>query len=176
MTLSSQENGTKGSGSQFASRIIGTQAPLHQARHLPGDFYTSHETYELEKERIFQKDWLCVGRVEEFEKPGDYLSLCIADEPIVVVRDEESQLRAFYNVCRHRGTEVAAGQGNTKRFACPYHGWTYDLCGRLRGAAYTQEIENFDMRQYSLVPLKLDTWGGFIFINFNRIVKICWNS
>ena len=104
MTLSSQENGTKGRGSQFASRMTRTQAPLHQARHLPGDFYTSHETYELEKERIFQKDWLCVGRVEEFEKPGDYLTLCIADEPIVVVRDEESQLRAFYNVCRHRGT------------------------------------------------------------------------
>lgn len=167
MAMSSHENGTEGAGSQFASRIAQTQSPLHQARHLPGDFYTSQETYELEKERIFLQDWLCVGRVEEFEKPGDYLTLCIADEPIVVVRDEDGQLNAFYNVCRHRGTEVAVGQGNTTRFQCPYHGWTYDLCGRLRGAAYTKEIENFDMEQYGLVPLKLDTWGGFVFLNFD---------
>ena len=167
MSLSCQENGRNGRGSPFASRITQTQAPLHQARHLPGDFYTSQETYALERERIFQKDWLCVGRVEEFEKPGDYLTLRIADEPVVVVRDETGQLKAFYNVCRHRGTEVAVGQGNTKRVECPYHGWTYDLCGRLKGAAYTKEIENFDKQQYGLVRLRLDTWGGFVFLTFN---------
>lgn len=160
-------NDTKDMATHFAADIARTQAPLLQAHHLPGDFYTSPHTYELEKERIFQKDWLCVGRVEEFEQLGDYLTLRIADEPIVVCRDEEGRLNAFYNVCRHRGTEVAVGQGNTTSFQCPYHAWTYDLSGRLKGAPFTKEIENFKLSAYRLVPLKLDTWGGFVFINFD---------
>ena len=114
-------NGSKDMANRFAADIARTQAPLVQAHHLPGDFYTSPHTYGLEKERIFHKDWLCVGRVEEFAQPGDYCTLRIADEPIIVCRDDEGGLNAFYNVCRHRGTEVAVGQGNTPSFQCPYH-------------------------------------------------------
>ena len=151
----------------FATALAQTRAPLLQARHLPGDFYTSPTTYQLEQERIFQADWLCVGRVEEVAQAGDYLTLRVGDEPIIVCRDEERAINAFYNVCRHRGTEVAIGQGNTKSFQCPYHAWTYDLKGRLKGAPFTKEIENFTLSEYGLAPLKVDTWGGFIFVNFD---------
>jgi len=91
------------------------RAPLPRARHLPGHFYTSPEIYALEKEKIFRKEWLCVGRMEEIERPGDYLTFRVADEPLLVCRDENGQLNAFYNVCRHRGTEVACGRGNAVR-------------------------------------------------------------
>jgi Rieske 2Fe-2S family protein len=144
-----------------------TTQPLSRARHSPGWFYTSPEVYELEKERIFGTHWLCVGRLEELAKAGDYLTFRIADDPIVVCRDETGTLRAFYNVCRHRGTEVAIGQGNAKTFECPYHAWTYDLQGRLKGAPFMKEAEAFDVKQFGLKPLTVDTWGGFVFVNFD---------
>ena len=142
------------------------RVPLPQARHLPGYFYTSPEIYALEKEKIFRKEWLCVGREEEIERPGDYLTFRVADEPLLVCRDEHGQLNAFYNVCRHRGTEVACGRGNAKSFSCPYHAWTYNLKGRLVGAPHTKEIENFQFSDFSLVPLRIDTWAGFVFVSF----------
>ncbi len=144
-----------------------TRQPLARARHSPGWFYTSPEVYALEKEHVFGKDWLCIGREEEFPNPGDYMTLRIAGEPIVVCRDDAGALRALYNVCRHRGTEVAIGEGNAKSFSCPYHAWTYDLQGRLKGAPYMREAEGFDLKQFGLKPIKLDTWGGFVFVNFD---------
>ena len=80
--------------------------PITEARHVPGAFYYSAETYELEKRNIFMKDWLCVARVEELEKPGDYMAVRIMGEPAIVVRDDEGELRAFSNTCAHRGVEV----------------------------------------------------------------------
>lgn len=145
-----------------------SRAPLSRARHVPGYLYTSPDVYALEKETIFMKEWLCVGRTEEIERPGDYLTFRIVDEPIVVCRDEEGGLNAFYNVCAHRGTEVVmSASGNVKRFSCPYHGWTYDLKGKLAVAAHTQDVENFRKSDYGLVPIRVDTWGGFVFVNFD---------
>lgn len=150
---------------QDTSRV---RAPLSDARHVPGYFYTSPEIAAIEREAIFMKEWLCVGRLEEIEKPGDFLTFRIVDEPIIVCRDEDGGLQAFYNVCAHRGTEVVmAPCGNTKRFSCPYHGWTYDLKGKLAVAAYTQEITDFRKSDYALTPLRVDTWGGFIWVNFD---------
>src|SRR3546814_16683515 len=82
-------------------------------------------------------------RVEQFSEPGDYEALRIFNRPIVIARDKTGKLNAFYNMCRHRGVEVADGKGNTKLFKCPYHGWTYDLNGNLVGAAYMKESEGF---------------------------------
>ena len=145
-----------------------SRAPLSRARHVPGYLYASPEVYALEKDAIFMKEWLCVGRAEEIEHPGDYLTLRVVDEPIIVCRDENGALNAFYNVCAHRGTEVVTGRsGNVKRFSCPYHGWTYDLTGRLTVAAYTQEIESFRTCDYGLAPIRVDSWGGFVFVNFD---------
>ena len=84
-----------------------------------------------------------MGRVEELEKPGDYLALRIVDEPVVVCRDQTGQLNAFSNVCAHRGTEVVSGSGNKQSFSCPYHGWTYDLTGKLLNAPYIEDVEGF---------------------------------
>ena len=146
----------------------GAQAPLTRASHLPGYVYASPEIYAAEKEAIFMKDWLCVGRVEEVENPGDYMTLRITDEPVVVSRDEVGELHAFANVFAHRGVEVATGSGNTKEFSCPYHGWLYDLGGQLIGAPYMKEAEGFDPASCRLKPLELGTWAGWIFVTFNQ--------
>ena len=144
-----------------------TRQPLHSARHLPGYVYTSPEILALEKEKIFMRDWLCMGRVEEIENPGDYMTFRVLGEPLIIARNEKGEINAFANVCRHRGVEVASGSGNLKEFSCPYHGWTYDLEGRLVGAPYMKEAEGFDPKSCRLSPLKCDTWAGWIFVNFD---------
>ena len=112
-----------------------TRRSLGTARHLPGFLYTAPEIFDYEVETIFMKEWLCVGRVEEFENEGDYRAIRIASEPLLVCRDGAGRLNAFSNVCRHRGVEVATGDGNLKSFRCPYHSWVYDLEGKLLGSA-----------------------------------------
>ena len=147
--------------------LEGVKSPLSKARQVPGYIYTSPEVFELEKQEIFLKDWLCVGRVEEIGMPGDYLTFRLAGEPLVVARDEQGDINAFANVCRHRGVEVAQGQGNLKEFSCPYHGWTYNLKGELLGAPFIKGVEGFDPKSCRLKPVKVDTWGGFLFVNFD---------
>ena len=110
--------------------------PLDEASLAPGFLYRATVVYAREVERLFMKNWLFVGREEELARPGDYLTHRIAGEPIVVARAAEGTLHAYYNMCVHRGVEVAQGCGNAKVFKCPYHGWTYDLAGRLTGAGY----------------------------------------
>ena len=141
--------------------------PTTRAHHVPGGFYSSPEIYALEKERVFMKDWLGVARVEELETPGDFITLRIMDEPIVVTRDHSGGLNAFSNVCKHRGGEVAAGTGNIKEFSCPYHGWLYDLEGKLIGAPYMKEAEGFEPDSCRLTPIKLDVWQSWVFVNFD---------
>ena len=108
-----------------------------------------------------------MARLEETEQPGDYMTFRVMDEPVIIARDEAGHVNAFANVCRHRGVEVASGAGNLKEFSCPYHGWTYNLEGRLIGAPYMKEAEGFDPTECRLQPLKTDFWGGFIFVNFD---------
>lgn len=143
------------------------RAPTTRARHAPGFIYTSPEVFKLEKERIFLKDWLCVGRVEEVENPGDYLTLRILDEPVLVVRNRDGAINAFANICAHRGVEVAFGSGNKQSFTCPFHGWAYNLDGRLIGAPLMRETEAFDTASCRLPPLRLETWKGWMFVNFD---------
>lgn len=161
--MASSPRAWKANGIDFSA----TRKDLLEARHLPGYFYSSPEIFDLEIERIFMKDWICVGRVEQYENPGDYRAMRIANEPILISRAKKGQLHALWNVCRHRGVEVAFGQGNVDHFMCPYHGWTYDLDGRLKGAPYTKEVQGFDFANCSLPRLRIDTWAGYIFINFD---------
>lgn len=144
------------------------EAPVIRHNHKSGSVYTSEQVYAREKEKIFYHDWLIVGRVEEVEKPGDYITLRIADEPVLVTRNKEGQLVALANVCAHRGVEVAFGSGHTKNFSCPYHGWVYDLNGKLIKAQYLEKTENFDKSRCRLPQLHVDTWGGFIFVTLNK--------
>ena len=140
------------SESGLSSGLDNMKVPLNQSRHLPGHIYTSPEILALEKERVFMKDWLCMGRVEEIENPGDYMTFRVVGEPVIVVRNEAGDINAMSNVCRHRGVEVVSGEGNLKEFSCPYHGWTYDLRGQLIGAPYMKEAEGFDPQTCRLHP------------------------
>ena len=142
------------------------EAPRVTDRHRDGQVYTSELVYEVEKQKVFYNDWLNVGRIEEVAKPGDYITHRIADEPIIVARTRENKLVAMANVCAHRGVEVAFGEGNTKLFTCPYHGWVYDLDGKLKDAQYLEDTD-FNPRTCQLPQLKVDTWGGFIFVTLN---------
>ena len=144
-----------------------TRDNLHNARHLPGYFYTSNEIFRLEMDKKLMREWLCVGRVEEYEKNGDYQAFRIANEPVVVCRGQDGQIRAFRNLCQHRGVEVAVGKGNRKLFVCRYHAWSYDTLGNLKAAPHSEQVQNFDFKSCGLPKLNLGTWGGYIFINFD---------
>jgi phenylpropionate dioxygenase-like ring-hydroxylating dioxygenase large terminal subunit len=152
--------------------VEATQLPLNRASNLPSSCYTSPEWYEREVQELFMKDWLCIGRADQVARPGDYFTLDVADEPIVVVRGEDGTIRAFSNVCRHRASLVATGAGNCRAFLCPYHRWTYSLTGALIGTPGRRkpmdEAEGFDPSSAGLVPVKLETWGGFLFINLDE--------
>jgi len=151
------------SGANFTA----TRTTIQKSSHAPGEIYVSPEIFRREAEIYFKRDWLCVGRIEELPNPGDYLTMRIVGEPIIVARDKTGVLHATYNMCVHRGVEVAYGSGNARSFKCPYHGWVYDLDGRLTGAAYMKESEDFDLSTCRMRPLLLDVWRGNIFVNFD---------
>ena len=158
---------TKAADTGAPSAFDETRMPLHEARHLPPHIYDSPELYQREKQEIFMKDWICVARVEEIDNPGDYMTRRIVDEPVIIARNADGEINAFANVCRHRGVEVASGTGNLEEFSCPYHGWLYDLDGRLVGAPYMKEAEGFDPASCRLTPLGCDIWAGWVFVNFD---------
>ena len=144
-----------------------TKLPLSQASNLPSHCYTSREFYELEVREIFLKEWLCVGKQEQIERPGDYFTIEILNEPIIVTRDMAGDLHALSAVCRHRAMTLVSGEGNLRAFECPYHGWTYSLKGELLGAPEMNKMDNFDRALHCLPSLRLEVWEGFIFINFD---------
>ena len=148
-----------------------TRAPLLDASLPPSYFFTSPEFHDGEIENIFLKEWLCVGRVDQLEKPGDYFTIDWPEAPICVSLDRSGQVHAFSPVCRHRSTLVASGEGNTRFFQCPYHGWTYSLSGELVGAPDMDKSRNFEKSAYCLPTLKLAQWEGFIFVNLDPMAK-----
>ncbi len=140
------------------------------ARTLPGHYYTSQETYAEETEQIFARRWIAVGRADEIPEAGDYVLRPVAGESIIVVRDQGGTVRAFYNVCRHRGTrlrEEARGR-LSETIQCPYHAWTYALDGRLVAAPHMHDVTGFDTRDYPLHPVALAAWEGLLFVNLSR--------
>ena len=152
---------------EIVEHIAATRAPISRARHAPGYIYTSPEIYALEKEKIFMRDWLCIARVEEIEKPGDFMTFDVMDEPIIVARARDGGINAFRNACAHRGLVVAKGSGNVKTFSCEYHGWSYDLTGQLVGAPFMEDVQEFDLSRCRLPALSCDVWAGWIFVNFD---------
>ena len=153
------------------SDVSAARNPVSSARHVPGSMYTSPEIFAREKDELFMRDWLCVGRGEEVANAGDFVTLRAMGEPLVVARDKGGRLNAFANVCAHRGVEVATGEGNTEEFSCPYHGWLYDLTGKLVGAPYMKEAEGFDPANCRLKPLAIEEWAGWIFVNLDESPK-----
>jgi phenylpropionate dioxygenase-like ring-hydroxylating dioxygenase large terminal subunit len=144
-----------------------TDVALLGAHTLPGRYFTSPEIFAEETEKIFLQRWLCVGREARVARPGQYLLQQIGAESVIVLRDRESRVRAYYNVCRHRGTrlcEEPAGQF-AGTIQCPYHAWTYTLDGDLIGAPSSETIEDFDKSDWPLHGIATATWEGFVFIN-----------
>lgn len=141
--------------------------PALQAETLPNWCYTSEAFYQREVERMFKRNWNFIGREDELPRPGDYAALDIFGEGIVIARDKAGRLRAFANTCRHRGTKLLEGRGQCSAIVCPYHSWTFALSGELVSAAGMEQTEGFDKARYGLTSIRLETWEGFVFINFD---------
>ncbi len=141
--------------------------PPLEAENLPPWCYTDDGFYRLEIERVFMKVWNFVGRADLMANPGDYLATDVAGIPIIIIRDREGAVRAFANSCRHRGTQLLTGEGNCRAIVCPYHNWAFDLDGALVSAAGMEETVGFDKKDHALVPLRLESWAGFLFVNFD---------
>ncbi|MDX2162489.1 MAG: aromatic ring-hydroxylating dioxygenase subunit alpha [bacterium] len=137
------------------------------ARTLDASWYLDPRVFELERERIFARTWQCVARIDDLSKPGDYLATDVVGEPIVVLRDGSNQLRAYYNVCPHRAGIVARGKGNRKSLQCLYHGWTFDLEGCLLRIPGFEGTKDFDPALNGLKPVRIDTWGQYVFVNLD---------
>ena len=131
-------------------------------RGLPGWAYHSDALLELEKEHVFRNHWQIVGHVSDVPEPGDYLTMDVVGERALIVRGKDGEVRAFHNICRHRGSRVVAdNQGNCKNaLVCPFHGWVYNLDGTLRGAARPRSFPDLDKTEFGLVPLELEIWNG----------------
>jgi choline monooxygenase len=174
-----------------------TTEPLHLdvneqiecAQTLASRFYTDPQILEIEWERIFRRTWQLVGTLDQpcgevgvpgegtaegkkvkrtIADPESYFTADVAGEPIIVVRDKAGVLRAFSNVCRHRAGPIALGSGCKNVLRCQYHGWTYTLDGRLIGTPDVEGVEFFDRSTMGMVPLRMETWEKFIFVNFDR--------
>ena len=142
--------------------VTALRRDLDRGMSLPASWYTDPALVTLEGDHIFRRAWQYVGRVEQVARVGDFFTATVAAVPVVIVRGEKG-LGAFVNVCRHRRHEVVAGSGNRRTLQCPYHAWTYDLEGCLRAAPRSQNEPGFELKDYPLLPVALDTWGPFVF-------------
>ncbi len=132
--------------------------------------YVSEAFLERERDAIFAKMWLLAGRTEKVPRRGDYFVKVyeVLHKNIIIVRGKDDQIRAFYNVCRHRGTNIASGSGNCKYFTCNFHGWVYDTDGRNRHVADESQFFGLDRSKLNLQPVACEVWNGFIFVNFDE--------
>ena len=133
---------------------------------LPQEYYTSDEMFAREKERIFRKYWVCAGHQSRIPAAGDYFLLNAFGESLIMLRDKQGQVHAFYNVCRHRGTRICEeGQGRfSASLQCSYHAWTYGLDGKLIGAPFMKEVKDFRWEDYPLRAAPVRLWNGFVFV------------
>ncbi len=141
--------------------------PFDEARAMPPEVYTSQAFLEIELDRLFRREWLCVGRASALREPGDYLTWEIAGQPVVVIRDREGALRAFSNVCLHRMSTLLTGRGRVRSIVCPYHAWTYNLDGSLRGAPAMTLNRDFRREDYRLPAIRCEEWLGWVFVTLD---------
>lgn len=145
--------------------------PFNQAKAMPKSVYTSQEFLDLEIEHIFKKDWFCAGRAETLKNKGDYLTFELAGQPIMIIKDGDGEIRAQFNVCLHRMSTLLQGSGNTKAIVCPYHAWTYNLDGSMRGAPGMGRNEAFCKDKLKLPQVKCEIWLGWIMVSLNPDAK-----
>ncbi len=151
-----------------AAEVAAVRQPLTSASLLPPRVYHDPAVLDYEIGEWFTKGWLCIGREEDIALSGQYYLLKLFDENLIVVRDQHGDVKAFFNFCRHRGATLVTEQsGRIPRFQCPYHAWVYDLDGALHKPRFTDVLDNFDLDEWGLVPVAVDTWQGFIFLNLD---------
>ncbi len=144
-------------------------APLSRASTIPAAWYVDPRIADLERLSVFSTTWQLVARTDEVKSPGQFVRATVAGEPIVVVRGNDGTLRAFYNVCRHHAAAVVTEPcGQASLLHCPYHGWNYGLDGSLKGMPEFEGVENFDRAQNGLIPIRVETWECFVFINLDN--------
>jgi choline monooxygenase len=152
---------------EYSAITVNISRELARARTLPSSYYVDSGVFEREKERIFGRTWQLVARLDDLARPGDFVPGTILDEPIVITHGLDGELRGYYNVCRHRAGQVALSKGNRKSLQCSYHGWTYGLDGALRAAPEMDDTEGFEKTDFSLIPVRVDRWGPFVFANLD---------
>jgi choline monooxygenase len=146
---------------------ISVDPNIARAWTLPSSLYTDPAAFEAEKERIFRRSWQVVGHRDQVANAGDYFTTDLVGEPLLIVRDADGKLRAFYNVCRHRAGPPAEGCGSRKLFRCGYHGWTYGLDGSLISATEIEGVEGFRPEDFALLPVRVEEWFNLIFVNLD---------
>ncbi len=147
--------------------------PLTQAQLLPRSAYTSEAFFAVEEAQIFRAGWLCIAHVSELPQPGDYLTIDIINEPLVITRGKDGAIHVLSRICAHRAMDILPGEtgaprrGNAAMLVCPYHAWSYGLNGGLRGCPHMQNAANFNKSDWPLTALRSEIWNGFVFINFD---------
>jgi len=148
--------------------LYNEDAPLQEASTIPASWYTDARLAELERQKVFGRTWQPLARADQLASPGQYVTAELAGEPLLLVRGHDQQLRAFFNVCRHHAAAVATEeQGTASILRCPYHGWSYGLDGSLKGAPEFEGVCGFDRAQNGLLPVRLETWEQFVFVNLD---------
>ncbi len=143
--------------------------PLSRARTVPNTWYTDAAVLAAEREQVFARSWQLVGRADQVSVPGSFVTADIAGEPVLVVRGDDGVLRGFFNVCRHRAAPIRTEPcGHATKLRCRYHGWTYDLTGKLRGTPEFDGVEEFDKDTNGLHPVVVAEWGPFVFVHLTE--------
>jgi len=141
---------------------------LDRATAIPPELYRSQAMLDLERERIFAREWMSPGRAADLPNPGDYITFSINDQPVFTIRGRDGSIRSFSNVCLHRMMRLLDGQGHCSRIVCPYHAWTYDTDGTLVGAPHMKRSTDFNPRDHSLPEIRTEIWEGWVYITLNN--------
>lgn len=134
---------------------------------LPPHYYLDQEIFEREIEEIYLKTWQFVGAIHDAPDPGSYFTANILDQPLFIIRGKDNKLRAFHNVCAHRGHELVSGTGQSTIVTCPYHAWSYDTLGKLKAAGNSENVRGFELGEFSLKEIRLEVFANLLFVNFD---------
>ncbi len=150
----------------WPTAAVGAEAHLSYTQ--PASYYTSPEVFAQERERIFARSWQLACHVSQVAEPGDYCTLELLDEHLIVIRSDDGVVRAFFNVCAHRGHQLLQGAGRiSKRIVCPYHAWSYDNSGALRHAKNCRNVPGFDVGSVRLSEVRVEEFASFVFVNLD---------
>ncbi len=150
-----------------AEQIARARQPLESAWTLPPAAYASPEVYRLEVERVLKPAWIPLARLDQIPEPGDYLSLDLMGQPVMVVHGADGEVRVLSRVCLHRAADLAPESGRRKLFTCPYHAWAYDTAGQLVRAPLMEGARDFSERDCALPRIRSEVWEGFILANLD---------